>query len=317
MSKLHVAIISGGPSAEHEVSRISAKAVLDAIDRDRFHSIPILVSKQGRWSKDIRRVKPDVVFPLIHGTYGEDGCIQGYLETLGLPYVGCGVMASAIGMDKIVQKQLFEHIGLPVVKYEWFTAHEWKKQPDDIVRRIITKLRFPFFTKSACLGSSIGIRRVGERRELTAGIREALRYDTKVIVEEAVPEPREIEVGVLGNESPRASVAGEIIPRNAFYDYDAKYVDGGSELIIPTHVSARISQSVRAMAIRAFSILNGRGMARVDFLLSKKTGKLYLNEINTIPGFTACSMYPKLWEASGVPFSTLITTLLELATKRI
>lgn len=317
MSKLRVAIVYGGPSAEHDVSRVSAHAVLSAIDRGRFQPIPILVSRRGHWSKDLRRVMPDIAFPLIHGTYGEDGCIQGYLETLGLPYVGCGVMASAIGMDKVIQKQLFEHIGLPVVKYEWFTTHEWKKQSNDIVRRIVANLQFPVFTKPVRQGSSVGIRRIGERGALIAGIREALRFDTKVIVEEAVPEPREIEVAVLGNESPQASVAGEIIPRNTFYDYDAKYQDGGSTLVIPALLGAHISQSIQKFAKQAFSAIDGRGMARVDFLLSKKTGQLYLNEINTIPGFTACSMYPKLWEASGVSFSKLITTLLELATKRV
>jgi D-alanine-D-alanine ligase len=261
----------------------------------------------------------DVVFPILHGTFGEDGTVQGLLELAGIPYVGAGVLGSALAMDKIAFKAVAKSHGLPVGEYLWATRRQWKTQPESILDEVGAKLGYPVFTKPANLGSSVGICKCCDRAELRDGLDEAARYDRRILIEWAVPSAREIEVSVLGNEDPRASIPGEIVPSREFYDYAAKYLDIGdqaSKLLIPAPLDARTTQKVQQLAIDAYKAIDGAGMARVDFLLSRETGELYLNEINTIPGFTAISMYPKLWEASGVSYSRLLDWLIDLALER-
>ena len=258
----------------------------------------------------------DVVFPLVHGTYGEDGKLQGLLEMANIAYVGSEVLGSALAMDKVVQKQLTDVAGLPSVKYDWFLKKEWKKNQIKIINRLENNLGYSMFTKPANLGSSVGVGKCHNRKELVAGINIALKYDRKIIVEEGIEDVKEIEVSVLGNDLPRASVPGEIISSNEFYDYDAKYVDGKSQAIIPARLPKKTIKDIMEIAEKAFGVLNLSGMARVDFLVRKKNYQVYLNEVNTIPGFTSISMYPKLWEASGLSYQKLLDKLVELALKR-
>lgn len=260
--------------------------------------------------------KIDVILPIIHGTYGEDGCLQGLLEMANIAYAGCGVLGSAVGMDKVVQKQLFAQVGLPIVKYEYFLASEWKKNKKEIIKLLEKKLKYPLFTKPANTGSSVGIGKCHNQKELIAGINQAACFDRKIIVEEGVEDITEIEVAVLGNDQPKASVPGEIIPSNEFYDYDAKYVDGKTQAVIPAKLSKDLANLIRNYAISAFKVLDLSGMSRVDFLVTKDKKKIYLNEVNTIPGFTSISMYPKLWEASGLKYSDLLDKLIDLAIER-
>lgn len=257
----------------------------------------------------------DVVFPVLHGTFGEDGTVQGLLELAGIPYVGAGVLASATGMDKDIMKRLFRDAGLPVVDWILILRNEWEQDPAEVSKRIGKKFRYPLFIKPANLGSSVGITKVHNARELPAAIDLAAQYDRKILVEKAV-DAREIECSVLGNDRPEASVPGEVVPVNEFYDYEAKYLKEGSELIIPAKLRAAQAKRVRELAARAFQAIDCAGMARVDFLLDRKSGKIFVNEINTIPGFTPISMYPKLWEASGVPLSELLDRLIGLALER-
>ena len=257
----------------------------------------------------------DVVFPVLHGTFGEDGTVQGLLELADIPYVGAGVLASAAGMDKDVMKRLFRDAGLPVVPWELILRSDWESDPGAVRKRIEKELRYPLFVKPVNLGSSVGISKVHDRRELAAALNLAAQYDRKILVEKGI-DAREIECSVLGNDHPQASVPGEVVPVNEFYDYEAKYIKEGSELVIPARLTARQTKQVREVAIRAFQAVDGAGMGRVDFLLDRKTGKVYLNEINTIPGFTSISMYPKLWEASGIPYPQLLDRLIELALER-
>jgi D-alanine-D-alanine ligase len=261
----------------------------------------------------------DVVFPILHGTYGEDGTVQGLLELAGIPYVGAGVTASALGMDKVVFKDVMQAHGLPMVDCVMLKRKDWDARPDELMDRVERRLGYPVFTKPANLGSSVGVSKCWNRAELASGLVEAARYDRKLLVEVAVPAAREIEVSVLGNDDPIASVPGEIIPSREFYSYEAKYIDDGddaSDLLIPAPIPADTTERVRDLAVRAYKAIDCAGMARVDFLLSGETGKLYLNELNTIPGFTAISMYPKLWEASGVSYPELVDRLIELALER-
>lgn len=258
----------------------------------------------------------DVVFPVLHGTYGEDGAIQGLLELADVPYVGAGVLGSALGMDKVAFKSVMQAYGFPIADYLAFKRREWEAEPESVLRRVEARLGYPVFTKPANLGSSVGISKCHDRAELEAGLAEAARYDRKLLVEAAVPAAREIEVSVLGNDEPVASVPGEIVPSREFYSYEAKYLDGKSELLIPAPLPEEVTERVRDLAVRAYRAIDGAGMARVDFLLSGETGELYVNELNTIPGFTEISMYPKLWEASGLPYPQLIDRLIELALER-
>ncbi|WP_448596072.1 D-alanine--D-alanine ligase family protein [Thermoflexus hugenholtzii] len=258
----------------------------------------------------------DVIFPVLHGPFGEDGTIQGLLELADIPYVGAGVLASAVGMDKAVMKDVFRAHGLPVARYIVVFRREWERDPEGVMERVEREIGFPCFVKPACLGSSVGVSKVKRREELPAALAEAARYGRKVLVERAIPSPREIEVSVLGNEDPIASVPGEVIPAGEFYDYAAKYLDDRTQLVIPAPLEEELAERVRALAIAAFRAIDACGMARVDFLLSRETGELVVNEINTIPGFTAVSMYPRLWEASGLPYPALLDRLIELALER-
>jgi D-alanine-D-alanine ligase len=258
----------------------------------------------------------DVIFPVLHGPYGEDGTVQGLLELANVPYVGAGVLGSAVGMDKVVMKQLFAAHGLPTPKYVAFLRRDWDRESAGLTARVERELGFPVFVKPANLGSSVGISKARDAGELGDAVRVALEFDRKVIVEAAVPQAREIECSVLGNDEPEASIAGEIIPSREFYDYEAKYLDEGSKLLIPAPLSEAQLAEVRRLAIAAFRAVDGAGMSRVDFLMDGESGALFLNEVNTIPGFTTISMYPKLWEATGVPYPELIDRLIALALER-
>ncbi len=353
--KLRVAVIFGGRSGEHEVSLASATSIMQNLDPSRYEVIPIGITKEGRWLLDGEPMKAlkagyveageepallslapntgkpvpaeateqgrdarlavDVVFPVLHGPYGEDGTVQGLLEMAGVPYVGGGVLASAAGMDKAVMKSLFLQRGLPIVKHLVLLRKEWEADPEGVMNRIEESLDYPCFVKPANLGSSVGISKATNRSRLAEALAIAARYDRKLIVEQGV-DAREIECSVLGNDDPIASVPGEIVPCNDFYDYRAKYVDEGSELRIPAPVPAETAEEIRRLAVEAFKAIDCAGMARVDLFLEKGSGKVYLNEINTIPGFTRISMYPKLWEASGLPYPRLLDRLIELALER-
>jgi D-alanine-D-alanine ligase len=266
-----------------------------------------------------RLTELDVVFPVLHGPYGEDGTVQGLLELAGVPYVGAGVTGSAVGMDKAIFKDVMRAHGLPIVDSLVFKRKEWDAEPEGVMERIEERLGYPVFTKPVNLGSSVGISKCHDRGGLAAGLAEAARYDRKLLVEAAVPAAREIEVSVLGNDDPIASVPGEIIPSREFYSYDSKYLDTGedaSDLLIPAPISPEQTELVRNLAIRAYKAIDCAGMARADFLLSGETGELYVNELNTLPGFTVISMYPKLWEATGIPYPELIDRLIECAIER-
>ena len=257
----------------------------------------------------------DVAFPLLHGTFGEDGTIQGLFEMLNIPYVGCGVLASATGMDKVAMKKLFASEGLPQCVYRYFTKRQWETDRDYLLTEIEMSLGYPCFVKPANLGSSVGISKARSREQLIEAVAEAFKYDRKVIVEEFV-DAREIEVSVLGNDDPRASVPGEIVPSGEFYDYNAKYIDGKSAMIIPADIPPETAEAAREMAIRAFRAIDGSGLSRVDFFLRRDNGGLYVNEINTMPGFTPFSMYPLLWKESGLSYRELLDELIRLAIER-
>jgi D-alanine-D-alanine ligase len=261
----------------------------------------------------------DVVFPVLHGPYGEDGTVQGLLELADIPYVGAGVIGSALGLDKAVFKDVMLAHGLPIVEHLLFKRKEWDANPEGVMDQVDAALDYPVFTKPANLGSSVGISKCDNRTELAAGLAEAVRYDRKLIVEEGVPAAREIEVSVLGNDDPIASVPGEVIPSREFYSYESKYFDEGedaSKLLIPAPLSPEMAERVRELAVEVYKAIDCAGMARADFLLSGETGELYVNEVNTIPGFTSISMYPKLWEATGISYPELIDRLIELAVER-
>ncbi|HLY61772.1 MAG TPA: D-alanine--D-alanine ligase family protein [Terriglobia bacterium] len=257
----------------------------------------------------------DVMFPVLHGTFGEDGTVQGILELAGIPYVGAGVLASATGMDKDIMKKLFRDAGLPVVPWVLLSRSEWESDPTRVRKMVEATIGFPLFAKPGNLGSSVGISKVHNARELTPAMDLAARYDRKILAEHAVV-GREIECAVLGNDHPEASVPGEIVPVNEFYDYEAKYVKEGSNVIIPARLTHRQVIRIKEYSVRAFQAIDCAGMARVDFLLDRQAGKTFVNEINTIPGFTPISMYPKLWEASGLPYSQLLDRLIQLALER-
>jgi D-alanine-D-alanine ligase len=267
-----------------------------------------------------RTINVDVIFPVLHGTFGEDGTIQGLLELADIPYVGAGVLGSAAGMDKDVMKKLFVAAKLPIVKHVTVLRAQWEQDPKKVRKQIEDKLKYPVFVKPANLGSSVGISKVRERNELAAAMDEAARYDRKIVIEEGVGgkkhRARELECAVLGNDQPRASVVGEIVPGADFYSYNAKYVDEGSQPLIPAPISRKSSKQVQEMAVRAFQAVDCCGLARVDFLMDPKNEKVYLNEINTMPGFTSISMYPKMWEASGLPYPDLIDELIQLGLAR-
>jgi len=271
--------------------------------------------EQGQALKAIQVSQIDVAFPILHGPYGEDGTVQGLLELAGIPYVGAGVLASAVGMDKVVFKDVMRAHGLPVPAFVVVKRKEWDREPEQIVARVEAELGYPCFVKPANLGSSVGISKARNRAELRQGLTEAARYDRKLLVEEGI-DAREIEVGVLGNDEPIASVPGEILPSREFYDYAAKYLDAESELLIPAPIPPEMAAQLRELAVKAYQAIDCAGMARVDFLLHRQTNKMYLNEVNTLPGFTPISMYAKLWEATGISYPELIERLVELALER-
>jgi D-alanine-D-alanine ligase len=267
-----------------------------------------------------RAIKVDVIFPVLHGTFGEDGTIQGLLELADIPYVGAGVLGSAAGMDKDVMKSLFIAAGIPIVKHVTVLRSWWEKDPKKVQKQVEAKLTYPVFVKPANLGSSVGISKAHNRKELGPAIEEAAKFDRKIVIEQGVggkkEKAREIECSVLGNDEPSASLPGEIVPGKEFYDYTAKYVDEGSQLIIPAKLTKAQTKKVQELAVAAFKAVDCSGLARVDFLMDPKTGKIFLNEINTMPGFTAISMYPKLWAASGLGYSDLIDQLIQLGMER-
>jgi D-alanine-D-alanine ligase len=258
----------------------------------------------------------DVIFPVLHGTYGEDGTVQGMLEMAGLPYVGCGVLASAVAMDKAIAKEIFAQAGLRQTEFRLVLRKRWQSQPTWVLGELERQMAYPLFVKPANLGSSIGVSKVNTRNELAAGLELACHYDRRVLVEAAVPNAREIEISVLGNDDPIVSIPGEIVPGNEFYDYAAKYLDDNSDLLIPAPLDQALVAEAQQMALAAYRVADCAGMARVDFLLDNASQTLYLNEINTIPGFTRISMYPKLWEASGLSYPELVHRLIELALER-
>jgi D-alanine-D-alanine ligase len=258
----------------------------------------------------------DVVFPVLHGPYGEDGTVQGLLELANVPYIGAGVLASAVGMDKAIMKLVFAARGLPVCDYEVVLKSAWRRDSHAVMHAVVTRLGFPVFVKPANLGSSVGISKAKHAIELRTAIDLAAEFDRKIVIEAAVPQAREIECAVLGNEEPEASTPGEIIPSREFYDYEAKYIDAGSKPLIPAPLTAAQTEQVRTLAVAAFKAIDGAGMARVDFLLARESGVLYLNEVNTIPGFTTISMYSKMWEASGLSYPDLLDRLIALAIER-
>ena len=273
------------------------------------------VTEQGT-SAVVTGLGLDVIFPVLHGPYGEDGTVQGLLELANVPYVGAGVLGSAVGMDKAVMKQLFAAHGLPQVKYVVTIRREWERDSAGITARVERELGYPVFVKPANLGSSVGISKARNTSELADAVRTAAEFDRKIVIEAAVPQAREIEVAVLGNDDPEASIAGEIVPSREFYDYEAKYLDDGSKPLIPAPITEAQMAEVRRMSIAAYRAVDCAGMARVDFLMNGETGALFLNEVNTIPGFTTISMYPKLWEATNLPYTELIDRLITLALDR-
>jgi D-alanine-D-alanine ligase len=314
--KKRVAVIYGGRSGEHEVSLRSAKSIIDALDPEKYKVLHYLISKEGKWSP--RPIVPepngnpeiDVVFPAVHGTFGEDGTLQGLLELAGLPYVGAGVLASSVSMDKEVMKRLAKERGLPVVDYTVFWSSELKD-----LEGICSKFEFPVFVKPANLGSSVGISKAHNCVELKSALELAASFDRKVIVERGI-EGREFECAVLGNENPIASIPCEILPSREFYDYDDKYLLDQAGTVIPANLSAEQTAELQRLAVECYRAMECEGLARVDFLLEASTGRLFINEINTLPGFTSISMYPKMWEYSGLPMPKLVDRLIELALER-
>ena len=339
-------MLFGGRSGEHEVSLASAASVIRGLDPDKYEAVPIGITKEGHWlvGAGAQKMLPevlrsgqrvtmtadptdaalvrldgsgggqrlDVVFPVMHGTFGEDGTIQGLLDLAGFPFVGAGVLGSAIAMDKDVAKKLLQAAKIPVVPWIAVRREDWERQPGEVEQRVEKEFRYPVFVKPATLGSSVGMTKVHSREELAPALNLAAEFAMKILVECAMI-AREIEVSVLGNSDPKASVPGEIVPHREFYDYAAKYLEEGTQLLIPAALKPAQVKKFQELAVAAFRALELCGMARVDFFLEKEGGKIFLNEVNTIPGFTSISMYPKLWEASGIPFRALIDKLIELA----
>jgi D-alanine-D-alanine ligase len=355
--KLHVALIFGGRSGEHEVSLMSARSVLSVLDPSRYQVTQIGITHEGQWltGQDVigafetgkvndleRTILPcepsrssiftlretkigekletqiavDVFFPLLHGTFGEDGTIQGAFEMADVAYVGAGVTASSVGMDKGIFKDVMRANQIPSVESVIVLRSEIEKDMNAVIERAEKVSAYPIFIKPANLGSSVGVTKCRTRSDLQEGLMEAALYDRRVLVERGVANVREIEVSVLGNDDPRSSVPGEVLPSREFYSYESKYVDGTSGLLIPAPLPAETTTRIQELAVRAYKAIDAAGMARVDFFLDKDSGEVYLNELNTIPGFTKISMYPKLWEASGMAYAELVDHLIELAVQR-
>ncbi|MFT5090758.1 MAG: D-alanine-D-alanine ligase [Candidatus Latescibacterota bacterium] len=350
--KIRVGVLFGGRSAEHEVSVVSARSMLAAVDLDKYELVMVGIDREGRWlttddtqqllasshieakgllpvaldylggrdlvaqGREGERQPLDVIFPLLHGPYGEDGTVQGLMELADVAYVGAGVLGSAVGMDKEMMKRAFRAEDLPQLDYQVVRRSRWEREDDAVLDELLARFELPVFVKPVNMGSSVGVSRAVDREGLRAGIEMAAEYDYKVVIEAEAKGFREVEVAILGNEDPRASVVGEIDPGNEFYDYGAKYVDDNSALYIPARISEAAAEKVREMAVCAFRAVEACGLSRVDFFVGKEDEKIYINEINTMPGFTPVSMYPKLWEASGLPYGALIDRLIELARQR-
>ncbi len=350
-SRIRVAIIYGGRSPEHEVSLRSACSVFEAMDKEKYVVIPIFITRLGEWyqapssadsfinpdlfprnkrlilSPDpchhgflkiqddgtVARLEIDVCFPVLHGMFGEDGTLQGLMDLANIPYVGCGTLASAVGMDKVIMKAAFRDAGLRVGPFFWFLASEWESTSDSIINKMKSR-GCALFVKPANLGSSVGISRVTKSEEFEPAIKRALSYDRKILVEDAIP-GRELEVSVLGNDEPEASIPGEIISHSTFYDYQEKYLNDTAELVIPACLPNEVCNRAREVAIAAFKAVDASGLARVDMFLDPSEN-IVVNEINTLPGFTSVSMYPKLWEASGLSYRNLLDRLIDLAFDR-
>ncbi|WP_028544635.1 D-alanine--D-alanine ligase [Paenibacillus taiwanensis] len=351
---MRIGIVYGGKSGEHEVSLSTAFAVMNAFDYDKYELVPFFITRSGEWRvgeplhapfQDIaeltllsssggtvramellfagldssREAVPnktlDVIFPLLHGTNGEDGTIQGLFEMANLPYVGAGVLASSVGMDKAFMKQAFAHADIPQCKYVHFIVSEWKREREQVLLHTEAELGYPCFVKPANLGSSVGISKARNRAELIASIELALQYDRKVIVEEFV-DAREIEVSVLGNDDPKPSVPGEIISAHEFYDYKAKYTDGKSSMAIPAPIDSELTERIRELAVKAYRAIDGSGLARIDFFVRRSDMEVFINEVNTLPGFTPYSMYPLMWKETGLPYQDLLDQLIQLALDR-
>ena len=336
--KTRLGIIFGGKSGEHEVSLLSAASVIRAVDKQKYEVVFIGITKEGQWKlfdgseeqiedgsweKTAKPFNPgnikeviDFALPIMHGPYCEDGRIQGFFETMDIPYGGCGVLASSVAMDKLLAKDVFIKNGLPVCKHVAVFRCDYEKEPEEAITRVEEALGYPNFVKPANLGSSVGISKAHDRQSLAEALELAFRYDKRVIVEEYI-NCRELETGILGNEEPQAAVVGEILPSAEFYDYTAKYLDGGaSKLCIPANIPEETSRKIREYACKAYSAIDGEGFARVDFFIDKDTGKIYLNEINTIPGFTKFSMFPLLWEEAGVKYQDTIERIIESGYER-
>ena len=349
MSKLTVGFVYGGKSGEHEISLDTAFSVMSAVDYYKYDCIPFYITREGTWKtappltapfENVEQLKLeheeqgtekalhllfsrltnsgpsiDVMFPLLHGTYGEDGTIQGLFEMADLPYVGADVLVSAVGMDKITMKKLFAQAGIEQTKYRYFNHSQWVQQSHELMTRIEDELGYPCFVKPSNLGSSVGISKVHDRNELQTAIDLALSYDLKVIVERLV-DGREVEVGVLGNEDPIASVPGEIICTGKYYGYEEKYTEGHSQMIIPAHMDEEKADEIREAALQAFRTIQGNGIARVDFFIRHSDGAILVNEVNTMPGFTSFSMYPRLWQETGIGYTELLDRMIVLGIKR-
>ena len=351
--KITVGVFFGGRSGEHEVSLLSARSILANLDPAKYHLIEVGITKEGQWlsGQDVLeafqtgrtahltpvamlphagdatlyflkdgRVEPftrlDVIFPVLHGTFGEDGTLQGLFELIGVAYVGAGVLASAVGMDKALFKTVLRACNLPILDYLVFTRRMVEEDAEKVIQAIESSLQYPVFIKPANLGSSVGITKCRNRSDLVEGLYEAARYDRRIIVEQGLEKPREIEVSVLGNEQPEASIPGEVVPGEDFYTYSAKYLSDNSRLLIPAPLPEEVKQEIQRIALETYRAIDGAGMARVDFLVDRQTHQIYVSEVNTIPGFTQISMYPKLWEASGLPYAQLLDRLIELAFER-
>ncbi len=348
--KKRVAVLFGGQSDEHDVSLRSAQTIIDALDPTKYEVIQIGITREGRWlagddpmqaltaaspmfqlkrgvggkenNSDSATSLPsefagsvDIVFPAIHGPMGEDGTVQGFLELTGVPYVGSGVLGSAVAMDKAITKHLLTQAGLPQLPWMQVLRRDWERDPDGVEAVIVGKLGFPSFVKPANMGSSVGVGKAHNAEDLHVALHTAALYDRKVVIEQGV-EAREIELAVLGNDDPVVSVAGEVVPAGEFYDYNAKYINDDAQLLIPAEIDPDLLRVMQQMAIDAFHALDLTGMARVDFFVERETDRVYVNEVNTIPGFTSISMYPMLWQASGIPLESLVERLIELGLER-
>jgi len=338
MEKKKVGVIFGGMSTENEVSEVSAKSILKNIDRQKYKIFPIYIDKDGTWykyleteeSKNEQKIQNvmeylqdlDILFPVLHGLYGEDGTIQGLLELLKKPYVGCGVLASCVGMDKVYTKIIFDRAGIQQTKYQYirkykedyiFVEKDFQEkilELEEVVEKIANHLKFPMFIKPSNSGSSVGINKAKNKEELKQAIQYASKFDKKILIEEGI-DAREVECAVMGNEEVIASVVGEVKSAEEFYSYDAKYKNENSKTEIPANISKELAEEIRKLAIKAFKAIDGKGLSRVDFFIEKNTNKIFINEINTLPGFTNISMYPKLFEASGISYQDLLSRLLE------